>query len=64
MSLPLEFHPAVRDEIDDAHNWYEQRRSGLGKVVGCAKPPPTLQNERTSQLRLCGSCFIFFSTLL
>ena len=30
MSLPLDFHPAVRDEIDDAHDWYEQRRSGLG----------------------------------
>ncbi len=30
MSLPLEFHPAVRDEIDDAHDWYEQRRHGLG----------------------------------
>lgn len=31
MSLPLDFHPAVRDEIDDAHDWYEQRRSGLGR---------------------------------
>jgi plasmid stabilization system protein ParE len=31
MSLPLEFHPAVRDEIDDAHDWYEQQRSGLGR---------------------------------
>lgn len=30
MSLPLDFHPAVRDEIDDAHDWYEQRRTGLG----------------------------------
>ncbi len=30
MSLPLEFHPAVRGEIDDAHDWYEQRRHGLG----------------------------------
>jgi plasmid stabilization system protein ParE len=30
MSLPLEFHPAVRDEIDEAHEWYEQRKSGLG----------------------------------
>jgi len=30
VSLPLDFHPAVRDEIDDAHNWYEQRRPGLG----------------------------------
>lgn len=30
MSLPLDFHPGVRDEIDDAHDWYEQRKSGLG----------------------------------
>ncbi len=30
MSLPLDFHPAVRDEIDDAYRWYEQRRQGLG----------------------------------
>jgi toxin ParE1/3/4 len=32
MSLPLDFHPAVRDEIDDAHDWYEQRRPGLGSA--------------------------------
>lgn len=30
MSLPQEFHPSVRDEIDAAHDWYEQRRPGLG----------------------------------
>jgi plasmid stabilization system protein ParE len=30
MSLPLDFHPSVRDEIDDAHDWYEQRQLGLG----------------------------------
>jgi plasmid stabilization system protein ParE len=30
MSLPLDFHPTVRDEIDAAHAWYEQRRPGLG----------------------------------
>ena len=30
MSLPLDFHPAVRDELDDAHDWYEQRQPGLG----------------------------------
>jgi toxin ParE1/3/4 len=30
VSLPLDFHPAVRDEIDDAHDWYEQRQPGLG----------------------------------
>jgi toxin ParE1/3/4 len=31
VSLPLDFHPAVRDEIDDAHDWYEQRQAGLGR---------------------------------
>lgn len=31
MSLPLGFHPAVRDEVDDAYHWYEQRRPGLGR---------------------------------
>jgi len=30
VSLPMEFHPAVRGEIDDAYDWYEQRRAGLG----------------------------------
>jgi plasmid stabilization system protein ParE len=30
VSLPLDFHPAVRDEIDDAHDWYERRQPGLG----------------------------------
>lgn len=30
MSLPLDFHPVVRDEIDAAHDWYEQRQPGLG----------------------------------
>jgi plasmid stabilization system protein ParE len=29
--MPLDFHPAVRDEIDDAYNWYEQRQPGLGR---------------------------------
>jgi hypothetical protein len=30
LSLPLEFHPLVQDEIDDAHQWYEGRSPGLG----------------------------------
>ena len=30
MSVPLVFHPEVRAEIDDAYQWYEQNRSGLG----------------------------------
>ena len=30
MSLPPEFHPSVRGETDDAHDWYERRRPGLG----------------------------------
>ncbi len=31
MSLRLDFHPAVRGEIDDAHDWYEQRHPRLGR---------------------------------
>jgi len=31
MSLPLVFHPAVQDEIEDAHQWYEQQQAGLGE---------------------------------
>ena len=31
MSLPLDFHPAVRGEIDDGYDWYEQRQAGLGR---------------------------------
>jgi toxin ParE1/3/4 len=31
VSLPLDFHPAVRDVIDDAHDWYEQQQPGLGR---------------------------------
>jgi plasmid stabilization system protein ParE len=30
LSLPLDFHPFVRDEINDAYEWYERRRIGLG----------------------------------
>ena len=30
MSLPIEFHPAVRDETHDGYRWYEARRPGLG----------------------------------
>jgi plasmid stabilization system protein ParE len=30
VSFPLEFHPAVHNEIDGAYGWYEQRRVGLG----------------------------------
>ncbi len=32
MSLPLEFHPAARDEINAAYAWYEQRQPGLGSA--------------------------------
>lgn len=31
MTLPLDFHPAVRGEVDQAHDWYEQQRAGLGR---------------------------------
>jgi plasmid stabilization system protein ParE len=30
VSLPLDFHPAVRREADAGYRWYEQQRSGLG----------------------------------
>jgi plasmid stabilization system protein ParE len=32
VSLPLDFHPAVRGEIRDAYDWYEQRQAGLGSA--------------------------------
>ncbi len=31
MSLPLVFQAGVRDEIDAAYAWYEERRPGLGE---------------------------------
>ena len=30
MTFVPEFHPAVRDEIDDAHEWYVERLPQLG----------------------------------
>jgi plasmid stabilization system protein ParE len=30
MSLPLAFHPDVQNEVNDAHEWYERQRPGLG----------------------------------
>ncbi|MBL8864110.1 MAG: type II toxin-antitoxin system RelE/ParE family toxin [Planctomycetia bacterium] len=30
MSLPIVFHPDVRDEVDEAYKYYEERQSGLG----------------------------------
>jgi plasmid stabilization system protein ParE len=30
MSLPIVFRRAARTEFDDATDWYEQRRAGLG----------------------------------
>ena len=30
MRLPVRFLPEARDEFDDAVDWYEQRRAGLG----------------------------------
>jgi plasmid stabilization system protein ParE len=30
VSLPLDFHPAVRREADAGYRWYEQQRPGLG----------------------------------
>jgi plasmid stabilization system protein ParE len=33
MSLPLVFQAGARDEIDDAYEWYEQQRPGLGEEL-------------------------------
>jgi len=30
MSLPIAFHPAVYDDVEDARRYYEQRQAGLG----------------------------------
>jgi plasmid stabilization system protein ParE len=30
MSFALVFHPAVEGEVEDAYQWYEQQRAGLG----------------------------------
>ena len=30
MSLPVVLRPEARDEFDEAFDWYEQQRSGLG----------------------------------
>ena len=32
MSLPLDFHPSVQDEVDAAYRWYERRKAGLGRA--------------------------------
>jgi len=31
MSLPLVFQAGVRDDIDEAYDWYEKQRRGLGE---------------------------------
>ncbi len=36
MSLPIVFHRAARIEFDDAADWYEQRRTGLGRTFTAA----------------------------
>lgn len=30
MSFPLAFHPDVQAEVDEAYDWYERQRPGLG----------------------------------
>jgi plasmid stabilization system protein ParE len=30
MNFPLVFHPDVQQEVEEAHDWYEQQRAGLG----------------------------------
>ena len=36
MKLPIVFRRAARAEFDDAADWYEQRRSGLGAAFAVA----------------------------
>jgi plasmid stabilization system protein ParE len=36
MSLPIVFRRAARAEFDDAADWYEQRRAGLGVAFTAA----------------------------
>ena len=46
MSLPIVFRRAARAEFDDAADWYEQRRAGLGVGVygsGPARPESDLR---------------------
>lgn len=31
MNYVLVFRPQVRDELDEAYNWYEYQQSGLGE---------------------------------
>jgi len=31
VTLPLNFHPSVRGEVDDGYRWYERRQAGLGR---------------------------------
>lgn len=31
MTLPVDFHPAVHGEVDNAYRWYERRQTGLGQ---------------------------------
>jgi plasmid stabilization system protein ParE len=31
VSLPVVIRPATRQDIQDAHDWYEERRRGLGR---------------------------------
>ena len=30
MDYVLVFRPEIRDELDEAYNWYEQKKVGLG----------------------------------
>jgi toxin ParE1/3/4 len=36
VSLPIVFRPVARHEFDEAADWYEQRRAGLGEAFTAA----------------------------
>ena len=38
MSLPLRIRPEATAELNEAWNWYEERREGLGdELLGCVE---------------------------
>ena len=38
MSLPLRIRPEATSELNEAWNWYEERREGLGdELLGCVE---------------------------
>lgn len=49
MSLPVVFRRAARAEFDEAADWYEQRRSGLGEEFVSAIEEVLIQISATPE---------------